>query len=38
MTVIKIALVVIVLGFIAYQVWDMGAFDKLDPPATIKSK
>jgi len=38
MTILKITLIVIVLGFLAYQVWDMGAFEKLDPPATIRSK
>jgi hypothetical protein len=38
MTVLKIALIVIALGFMAYLAYDMGAFVKLDPPATVKSK
>ena len=38
MTIIKIVLVLVVLGFITYKIWDMGAFDKLDPPAPIKNE
>lgn len=35
MTVLKIVLILLTLGFIAYQAWDMGAFYKLPEPPSV---